>query len=364
MKPSPTTICLLLLATAVAPLAGCLELDLRVKLHTDGSATVTEKLRFSRRLLDLGGRQNAALQLAPLLERPAILERMKRMGTGLKLLSHKVVDAEKGARESVAVFRVEDVRELQYVSPFFAYADYAQNNVIKVHMRPLYKSRGYVGSAGQMELAFRPVKSPKDHPRPNKDAPPPKGPSPREVQILRDLQPVFRDLLSEFKLRLTFECYGPISATGFGWRDRRAGTNIVDMIHVSDRDLDVYGHGFFDNEEIMLDLLRGQLGSRNVCNAVRHFQDNKTVPLFLPFGSAHRWWYPNDGIFFRPSRKLFDKYFKGKKLDFDRWRSTGKNIRPARFEKIGFDPKVHKIGTQTKSQDQGGGSGPAKRPKP
>ncbi len=367
MKPAATNILTaLLLAAATAAPGGCLQIDLRVKLHTDGSATVTERLRFSRRLLDLGGRQDPKLRLAPLLERPAVLERMKHMGAGMKLESHRVADAEKGARESVAVFRVADVRELRYVSPFLCYADYAENNVLQVQMRPLYKSRNYVGTAGEMELAFRLLKQPKSHARPAKDAPPPKGPSPQQLQVLRDLQPMFRDMLRDFKLRLTFECYAPISATGFGWRDHRANTNIVDLIHVTDHDLDVYGSNFFENEEIMLDLLRGQYGSPNVVETVRHFQDNKTVPLHLPFGSAHRWWHPNDGIFFRPSRELFDRHFRGKKLDYSRWRASppDKHV-PASFENIGFHPDKHKIGTQTESQDeQRPGDGKEKAPRP
>lgn len=325
---------LLLLVTALAALAGCVQLDLRIRLNTDGSATVTEKVRFSRRLLDLGGKE-AKLPIAPLLEKPAILQRMKQMGKGLKLVSHKIVDAEKGARESQAVFHVADVRELRYVSPFFAYADYTENNVVQVHMVPLHKSRNYVGKAGEMEVALRLLKPSKRHPRRAKDAPPPKAPPPRDVQILRDLKPVFRDMLSELKLRLTFECYAPISATGFGWRDRKSGTHVVDLIHVTDKDLDAHGGDFFGNEEIMLDLLGGKVGSRNVVESVRHFQDNKTVPLLLPFGSAEAWWHPSDAIFFRPSRELFEKHFKGKQLDFDRWKSSGKNIRAARFEEIG-----------------------------
>ncbi len=361
MRSRGTTIRLLLLTTALAPLAGCLQLHLRVRLNTDGSATVYENVRFSRRLLDLGGKQDTELKIAPLLEKAAVGERMKHMGKGIKLLSHKVVEVEKGARESQSVFQIADVRELKYVSPFMAYADYKANNVLQVRMAPLYKSNNYVGVAGQMGVGFRLLKRPQNHPRRDEKAPKPKGPPPRQQQILRDLKPVFRDMLAEFKLRLTFECYAPISATGFGWRDRRAGTNIVDLINVTDHDLDLYGDAFFANEEIMLDLLRGDLGSANIVNTVQHFRDNKTVPLFLPFGSANRWWHPNDGIFFRPSRQLFDKYFKGKKIDFDRWRSTGKNIRPANFKEVGFDPKVHKIGTQTKSPAPGKpGAGPGK----
>ena len=96
-----------------------------------------------------------------------------------------------------------------------------------------------------MAVGFRLLKRPKSHPRRDEKAPPPEAPAPARQQIIRQLKPVFRDMLRGFKLRLTFECYAPISATGFGWRDRRAGTNIVDLLHVTDGDLDVYGDAFF-----------------------------------------------------------------------------------------------------------------------
>ena len=342
---------ILVLVLALLPTSGCLQLDLRVRLNTDGSATVIERVRFSRRLLDLGGRKDAPLAVAPLLERAAVEKRMKHMGKGVKLVSHKIVDVEKGARESQTVLHFADINDLTYISPFMAFADYPANNTLKVQMKPLYKSNNYVGKGGEMAVTFMLLKTPKSHPRHKEDDPKPEGPSPREQQIYRDLQPVFRDMLGGFKLRMTFECYAPISATGFGWRDHRAGTNLVDLIHVTDQDLDTYGNAFFGNEEIMLDLLRGDLGSENIVKVVQGFRDNKTVPLFLPFGSSYRWWHPNDGIFFRPSQKLFDRHFKGRKIDFDRWRSTGKNIRPASFAEVGFNPRLHKIGTKTKTED-------------
>ena len=177
-----------LLAAAMLP--GCLQIDLLVRVNTDGSATVTERVRFSRRLLDLGSKEGGELKLAPLLDKPAVLERMKHMGKGVRLVSHKIVDAEKGARESVAVFHVPGVNELRYISPFLAYADYPENNVLKAEMKPLYKSRNYRGSAGEMQIRFVPLKRPKSHPRPKKDEPPPEGPSPLAQQVYRDLQPV------------------------------------------------------------------------------------------------------------------------------------------------------------------------------
>lgn len=328
-------------------LCGCLEIDTRIKVNPDGSATVTEKLRFSQRLLDLGTKEQGALRIADLLNKEAVQERLKYMGKGVKVVSHTVHEVENGAREAVTVFQVPDLNDLRYASPFLAYTDFPENNVVRCEMIPLYKSRNYAGQAGDMAVAFRLVKPPKSEVR-LKDAPPEKGPSPRDLQALRQLQPVLSDLLQGFKLRLTLESYAPISITGFGWRDRRASTPIVDLIHITDKDLDQHGVSVLDNEEIVLDMLRGRLGSANIAEAVKQFQDNHTVPLLLIWGSANAPWRQSDEICFKSSRELFDRHFAGKMLDFDRWQSTGKNIRPARFDEVGWQPKPSPNGKEPK----------------
>lgn len=332
---------LLLVPFAIPFLSGCVEIETRIKLNVDGSATITERVRFSQQLLDLSGKEDGGLNLAQLLTKQSVEERMKRMGKNVKLVEHSIKDVEKGAKESLAVYHVENINDFQYVSPFVAYTDYPENSTVKVEMVPLMKSRNYAGLAGEMCIAFKPLKQPKSEVR-TKDSPPEKGPVPRDVQALRQLQPVFADLLKGFKLRLTFESYAPITATGFGWRDRRTQTPIVDLINVSDNDLDQHGVSVLENEEIMLDLLRGRFGSQNVAEAVRHFQDNNTVPLFLIWGSANAPWRQSDEICFKPSKELFDKHFAGKMIDLDRWQSTGKNIRPAKFDEIGWVPKKEK----------------------
>ncbi len=329
----------IILAAFTFALNGCVEIETGIKLNPDGSARITERIRFSQQLLDLSAKDTGGLNVADLLKREAIEERMKRMGKNVKLISHTVTDADKGSKESIAVYEVPYINDFQYVSPFVAYTDFDRNNGLKIEMSPLLKSRNYAGMAGDMIISFRPLQPPKSEVR-LRDAPPEKGPAPKDVQVLRQLQPVFADLLKGFKLRLTFESYSPVTATGFGWRDRRTGTPIVDLIHLTEHDLDQHGVSIFENEEIMLDLLRGRFGSPNIAEAVKQFQDNNTVPLVMVWGSAYSPWRQSDEIAFKPSKELFDKHMAGKMLDFDRWQSTGKNIRPAKFEEVGWTPKV------------------------
>ena len=339
MRTRRATICLLvpLLATA---LAGCLKVNTRIVLHPDGSATVTERLQFSRALLDLGAEAGGELDVAKLLTRAAAEERMKHMGKDIQLVSHEVRELETNARESVTVFKVAYLDGFQYASPFAAYADYAENSTVRCRFRPMYKSGSYVGIAGQMAVSFHTLKRARSHARPEKDTPRPKGPTPKSVQILRHLRPVFADMLEHFELRLTFETYCPIHRTGFGLRGQRAGVNFADVIRFTDQDLDRFGGRFLANEEIALELLQGRIEGPNITQTVEQFAGNSTVPVFVTFGSSYRKWYPSEIICFAPSRPLFDRHFAGKKLDYSRWAPTppAKQV-TATFEKIGYQPR-------------------------
>ena len=63
MRPSPRTIACLLAGGWLALAAGCLQIDTTVSFHEDGSSTITERLNFSRTLLDMASQQDAKLQL-------------------------------------------------------------------------------------------------------------------------------------------------------------------------------------------------------------------------------------------------------------------------------------------------------------
>ena len=58
-------VCLMLVMGLSA--ASCLHLELHVKLAADGTATATERLRFSEQLLDLGSVAGPELDVAPFL---------------------------------------------------------------------------------------------------------------------------------------------------------------------------------------------------------------------------------------------------------------------------------------------------------
>jgi hypothetical protein len=338
-------------ALLAALCAGCMQVDTHVKLHPDGSGTVTEKVRFSQRLLELAVKEKGSLQLETLLTREAALKRAKKMGKGVKLVSYKVRDAEKGSKESVAVYKVDYLGDFVYVSPFLARGGYPHN--VKVNIYP-YLSYRWTGQwPGALIIDFRPQgyksarrpKAPKKKKSPprKKGAPPPPPPAPGEMQVYRDLAPVFRDVFRGVRFRLTFETYcGITRAWGLAHRNRSGGTKKIDVINVSDKDLDAYGYNIFENEEIMTELLRWKLsapkGARHFLTShLRGMTDNQTLPVFHQGSSG--------AVGIRPSRQLFDMHLKGKILD---WTGTpnheikARGKQPARFEWVGWTPPKKK----------------------
>ena len=308
--------------------AGCLQIETLIRLHEDGSATITERLQFSKRLLDLASKSKAAEGVASLLTKQAVLGRMKHMGKGVSLVSHKVRDGEKGARESIAVFKIPDFRQFRYVSPYLANFSYPKHTVLKCNMFPIYTTTWYGRVAGQVAVTFTPASSERP-PRQPKGWRPPPPPTPRDLQILRDLRPVFRDLMTDFSLRVRFESYAPLRFRQYyRYRGQRAGTKVYDLIDFSHKDLDQHGFEFLANEEIMLELLRLQLQGGNLIDTVKGHAGNLTVPVYHPRGIPE--------VYFRPSRPFFDKYLSGKKLNFTE-RQGGPRL--ANFKEVGYHGK-------------------------
>ena len=90
-----------LLASAALALGGCVQLDTVIRLHEDGSATVTERLGFSRRLLDMAKDEKRSSALERFLTKEAAVER-ERSGQH-EVTTMKRRDLLKSAALAVAV---------------------------------------------------------------------------------------------------------------------------------------------------------------------------------------------------------------------------------------------------------------------
>jgi len=340
-RGSSSALCKTLLTVALLFFGtGCLEIDTKIVLHPDGSGTITERVNFSRRLLDVAGAAEPELRLESLLTREAALARMKHMGNGITLATHAVRDADGASREAEAVFKIRQLKDFVYVSPFVPHRprhDRPRQTPdrlfgLKTVIRPvLQDSSSLKFRSGNVRVDFQPFglsSSPKD----KKPTMPSR--SPLVSQTYRELRPIFEDLMSDLKIKVVFESYAPIVTSLSGRRDAAAGTHRVDLVDFAPgRNMDAQGYPFLENEEIMVDLLRWDPNSPWVMNTVREWTRNKTLPV-LHYGG---------GIFFRPSAHYFDKWFKGQTLKY--YRGGKLQSKPAKFEEIGWKPKKGGNGT-------------------
>lgn len=324
----------LLLAAVALSTVGCFELETTITIRRDGGATVTERVRFSQRLLDFDALQDGKIKVADLLAKAAVLDRMKHMGKGITLKSHEIKDVENGAREAVSVFEIDDISELRYASPFLAYLDYADNNIVKVNVEPaLVSNSSGRWRAGTMTVWLKPLSTPKRDFNPREGDPPRKQPSPLELQKIRQVQPIFKEMMKGLKVKLTFKSYAPLRQVNFGYRGRRSGDDHCDWINFSSDNFDKYGVNILENEEVLLELLRGKAGGKNIIEHVAGFANNRTVPVFLGYGSRHGY-ISGERISFPPSKTLFDRHFAGKMLTFV-FEKGPNRTRPASFEEVG-----------------------------
>ncbi len=291
------------LAAALLPLlslAGCLQLDTHVKLHEDGSATITERLQFSRRLLEYRGEGVPEEGIESLLRREAILERMRHMGEGIEMVSHEVRDADRGAREAVSVFKIPKLTDFKYVSPYVGAGNYAEHHVIECREWPMFENTWDGRRAGWMAIQFR---------APGAGSGPEAGQtSPADAQVYRHLQPVFQDMMDGLHLKFTFECYSPVVVRRAGQRAAGTRPRKAHLIDFAWDNNDQSGSDFLGNEEVMIELLQMYFNGPNM-QRQSGFADS--IPLFR-FGNRA------PEFLFQPSRHYFDEYFAGKDLNFGR----------------------------------------------
>ena len=301
---------------------GCLQLETHIALHEDGSGTITERLNFSRKLLDLADNAGPELKLESFLSRERAQERLKLMGKDVRLASHEVRDGEMASRESVAVFEIPNLADFTYVSPYVPREAQTQAPKLKTAIYPIMGDGGsWEFLAGWLGVEFRPEYTGKSIAATNLPSR-----SPLASQKYRDLRPVFQDLMEGLEIKVSFESYAPILSAfrGIGWRDGNARTRRVDLIDFApSRDLDSYGYPLMENEEVMVDFLRWDLNSPWVANTVREWAQNKTLSALHGGG----------GIYFKPSRPYFQKFFEGKTLQTHR-----RGAIPAKWEEIGWVP--------------------------
>jgi hypothetical protein len=306
-------------------LSGCLQLETRIKLNEDGSAVVTERLKILRPLHEIEAGMGDGLEttLETMLSRERAQERAGAMGTGVTLADYRVESGLDGSRQALAVYDVEDLTDLTYVSPFLMRGEHMA--AMKISIQPQFHD-SWSQVAGILYLKFDHAETPAE-PSARLKKLTTLEESPLVRQGYRDIAPIFRDLLRGFKVRVIFENYGEILGTG--WHashlfrfERPTEVDIINYSYGGETGGKTGTHPL-DDEEVVADLLKLLLAQPNDPWCRRR-------GAFLGKHMGRPWFR----AVIRPSRPLFDKYFEGKELSFKR---RGKRM--AEFEEIGETPE-------------------------
>jgi hypothetical protein len=271
---------------------GCLQLEITVALHDDDAgATVTERLCFTRELLELDRRTPDGQKITRWLSRESAMERAKRMGEGVKLVNHRQTDKPDGGIESVAVFEIPNVEDLRIVNPL------------------LHES-----SPGRaVRLTFSPVNRPGDwrHRRVwvnvveaegrRDEETEPQPVAPLDLQAYRDLQPVFVHLMRGLEIAVRLETPRPVFSGPV--RGAGKGATAATFFSISDEDLDAAGNTFIKNEEAMLSALRLDPFDESILAHTRGFTVNRKLPV-LRAG-----FYRPNSFLIEPTRYMEREYF-------------------------------------------------------
>jgi hypothetical protein len=151
--------------------------------------------------------------------------------------------------------------------------------------------------------------------------------SPQVRQRYRDVTPMFRDLLRGFKVRVIFEHYGEILGTrSFFHSERPRELDIVNYSYGGEAGGKTGTHPL-DDEEVMVDLMKLLLARPAAL-------DRRKASFLGQHMGAESF-----RAIVRPSRPLFDKYFKGKELAFSQGHGRPFVKRMASFKEIGETPE-------------------------
>lgn len=330
-------------------LTGCMEVETRIIMQLDGGAIVKETIKVHKELLDFKDDAGNPV-IMQFLEKKACEDRAKLMGATVSLTNHAIKSLNGGVKMCEAEYKISDIRELNVINPFLCYSNYPQMGAAKFTLTPVMMTN-YFGKCGEVMINVTTEKpGTSDQKRWQRGEPLIKIPSPAILQKYRILQPVFKDLMKEFKVSVIFESYASLY-TNFGLRDRTSQPRSCELFSFSGSDYDNEGGMLLDNDEIMQELLRLKFWDLNFVRAAEAFPNNNTTPVVTGYGSPYgNTWGAGGGgvgVCFKASKQLWARYFEGKTLDLGPWMKNEKV--PADFEKFGFDPEKDTRKTSVKT---------------
>lgn len=180
--------------------AGCIKIRLTVQLSEDGSGQVIEEIVFGEKIVDASQRLRNAPTLDELTGDDQFKKRVAHMGKGVKFVSKKIEKRTDGSVRLVAIYSFEDINDLKLAPIPYGPGWEDVHLAFKFEVLPNLNADHHLG------ITFH---TPQGKERGNVQKPALPPLSERETQQIRQLLPVFKDMLDGFELKLHLEVYEP-----------------------------------------------------------------------------------------------------------------------------------------------------------
>lgn len=189
---------LALLLTACLLSIGCVKIRLTVQLNEDGSGQVVEDIIFGEKLVDAAKRLKDVPTIEELTSDEQLKRRVAHMGKGVKLAGKKVERQTDGSVRLVATYAFEDINELKLAPVPFGPGWEDLHLAFKFQVLP------NLDADHHLAITFH---TPEGKERGNVQKPELPPLPEREAQQIRQLLPIFKDMLEGFELKLRLEIY-------------------------------------------------------------------------------------------------------------------------------------------------------------
>lgn len=193
----PQPILHVMLACGMLLLCGCIKIKTTVQMNEDGSGKVIEEVVFSEKLVNVSRRVKDAPTIDDLTGEAAIKRRLAQMGKGVSLLDRKVVKQPDGSIQLTVRYGYEDISALRLAPVPYGLGWEDVQLAFKLTAQPTLAA-GY-------NLDIRMMNSARSKPAVADSSPL----GELEAQQIRQLLPIFKDMLQGFELKLRLEIYEP-----------------------------------------------------------------------------------------------------------------------------------------------------------
>lgn len=178
--------------------AGCIKIRLTVQLNEDGSGQVVEDIVFGEKIVDAAQRLKGVPSIEELTGDEQLKKRVAFMGKEVRLAGKKVEKQADGSVRLIATYAFDDVNDLRIAPVPFGpgWED--------LHMAFKFVAVPNLDGDFHLGITFH---TPDGKQRGNVKKPELPPFSERDAQQVRQLLPVFKDMLEGFELKLSLEVF-------------------------------------------------------------------------------------------------------------------------------------------------------------